>query len=326
MTRLVEGTRAGGIPGRTWNRLVDNLESPQVAPPPLSGIELPTACVRVNVLNMSGQDLPEFGVAGYKEPAYTPGAIPPQGEADAAVLSDIVVVVESATVADHEDNFVLLLTPIANNGTGVGLLMGLTWARVDITDPTHTTAGIVDGYNDRLLSGRSGVDIKWKPAGTGLKWCQVMRGGGGGGSVSGEVNFALLKFVSFTPTLAASKRSGDFCGSGNAELVAICTEPLEGQSDVQINGSLFDFSNATKGQIVSAVEPKLVVAYNTALSDMYNNVPPLIWLALKLPFGDDEYVLAAPTDLRTIKDYTPDGAWVITNGQGLVWEETQECP
>lgn len=86
---------------------------------------------------------------------------------------------------------------------GSGVVQGMTWAKVNVTDEDHTTAGPADG--EPLL--QSGVanrtPIIWKQAGTGEVWALVLLGGGSSGTiavqVTGEIDAATNGYHSITP-------------------------------------------------------------------------------------------------------------------------------
>ena len=78
--------------------------------------------------------------------------------------------------------FVVVQGPI---GSGVGrqaVLTGLTWCKVNVASEADTHATTIDGDNEKLQGGSSGVQIVWKESGTGEKWALVLLGGGGSGS------------------------------------------------------------------------------------------------------------------------------------------------
>lgn len=184
MKKYSVGEPITGWPVDTWNRLVDSLEN-NIDMIKLGSFirdslsqyhSLQHACV-INVVNKSEYDVHEFDVLGIDNSAMTPPTIGVDDSANEVILGGVQIEGVEPNRSDHADAFVITLEPIAENGTGRAVIVGVTWARVDITDANHNQATIDDADSTQLTSVSSnGVQIIWKPSGTGAKWCIVNLG------------------------------------------------------------------------------------------------------------------------------------------------------
>lgn len=182
MKRYAVGEPIRGWPVPTWNRIVDHVEG--MAADAMRGAfnatgafaGMPHALV-VKVVNKSGANKREFAILGIDDAALT---IPDAGSDDApdwSILQCVALECIAADATDHATKFVVTLQPLAVDAVGDAVILGVTWARIDIGDEDDGYAEIYSGDSTRLQSATSGyARILWKPSGTGLKWCVVELG------------------------------------------------------------------------------------------------------------------------------------------------------
>jgi hypothetical protein len=157
------------------------------------GMSSGSSVVPIEVFNKSGADIDaRFPILRLTKPLLTPddneGIVDDDGDLWEGDTPDA-----ETQIAD----IAVMQAPIANDEPGWGVLLGPTWCDVDITDEAHTHAAPIDGDDTKLASGTVGARIRWKPEGTGVKRCKIIRGGGGssGGGVSiqyGRANETIL--------------------------------------------------------------------------------------------------------------------------------------
>lgn len=159
------------IPAQTWNAVIDVARAHQQRGPRTGGEPLltPADANLVLVKNASGADRARFDVLGIDAPIILPGGAGgnPEGFAERVALSCI-----AATEADHADRFVMLIEPLKSGAIGRARITGVCPAKIQIDDEAHTTAGVKDA-GTVLTSGKPGVTLLWKEAGTGVKWAVV---------------------------------------------------------------------------------------------------------------------------------------------------------
>ena len=77
----------------------------------------------------------------------------------------------------HENAYVILAEPLSSYGVGRILKDGIQPCKINILDETHTFAGLgTSTYLDSATTGA--VEILWREAGVGVKWCVVRIGAG----------------------------------------------------------------------------------------------------------------------------------------------------
>lgn len=112
-----------------------------------------------------------------------------------------------------------------------GVVQGITWCNVSVTNEAHTHVVPKVGDNTQLASASTGtVKIFWKEAGTGTKKALIILGGGG--EPGGKLR------AGFTNSLGISARSGITLGSGTVSWATTGTLPLltlDGTSDTVYN-------------------------------------------------------------------------------------------
>jgi hypothetical protein len=162
--------------------------------------------VEILAKNMTGDALKEYSIVGVDKPAFDePDAVADDRAVD-VIFRGVVVEVVEATEGEHADKWAVLLEPLADGQVGRAFLPGCTWARVDIKSDGDEKCGIADTVKDNLVSGTGSTPIIWAPDGTGIKWCIVRLGAGGGANVTiGIIN-------TYTP----SNWTGDILATGDA--------------------------------------------------------------------------------------------------------------
>ena len=92
---------------------------------------------------------------------------------------------DATASASGSKTIAVTLEAIPPGEIGEAAITGCVACQIDITDAGHTSAKGDDGT--KLMSAASGgvASIVWKPSGTGVKWCVVLIGGGGGSAISG---------------------------------------------------------------------------------------------------------------------------------------------
>lgn len=197
MTRLTIGEKINPFPAGSFNRIVDLLPVLERladsgvldgADAALQGALDPVGAA-VLVVNKTGADLVEFAPVGLDKPAVD--LLDANGTDISGIAADIAPLgvlngpqfeVVTPDEDDHSSKFALTLEPIASNHTGRALIPGATWARVDIKDDADESCGIETDNVTEFTTAKSGTLIIWKPANqTGVRWCIVQLGGGGGG-------------------------------------------------------------------------------------------------------------------------------------------------
>ncbi len=215
LKRFSPGEPFTAFPGVTWNTLVDQAERTGTIPenektvPPQPGRIAEGSIVHalpVMVLNKSDAHAREFGILGIDKPAFTPPDATDDDKATDAIFQGVYLECVAATEADHGSSFIITLQSIAKDEIGWAVLMGTTWARVDIQSVADTHAVIDPGDPTRLKGAGGGhAKIVWKPEGTGLKWCVVQIGGGVSDSQIGVTTTAIAAADWTAPTLSLGK-------------------------------------------------------------------------------------------------------------------------
>lgn len=189
--RFASGQRVKRFPGSLLNDMQDRIDRLERL---LTGHDLrrpPTAdrpWLPVFIKNNTGIDLIERSIVGVDVSALTPpdivpaeGSDPEENTADAGVLKGIPVEVVKPNADTHKNKVVVTLGPIKQDACGWGVMIGLMWARVDVTDNAHKFAAIETDDTQYLKSAASGMPIvDRKLSGTGKQWAIVLLGGGGG--------------------------------------------------------------------------------------------------------------------------------------------------
>lgn len=169
--RLTTGERLKGLPGQTWDMFVDHIQSDHSN----------------TILETFGLTVPQgIGVIVYSSTRFTRYSIvsvgsiykDPNVTENESYKHQPPVFQISAPLSEPRAPGILV-EPIKESGFGYVLLSGMTWADVSITDESHGYAEVSPGDSDKLVSAdEPGLEIYWKPSGTGIKRCAIMLCGG----------------------------------------------------------------------------------------------------------------------------------------------------
>lgn len=176
------------IPGGTINALIaglQDLDRRVGGAPKAPSSEAPGGAVTALATNQTGAALPEFGVVRLARQAFDFAASPTGSPIEGSAPMLLPIVPDVQAPSDGESLLAITQEPIPASGVGRVVVMGLSYARVYITDASHTHATAISADVDKLVSGTSGpAQIVYKPSGTGVKFALVRLGGGGGGAPS----------------------------------------------------------------------------------------------------------------------------------------------
>lgn len=215
--RFVAGQKAKSLPGESLNRAMDLADRwRELGPPPGPGDAPPTADTPVLVVpikNPTETAFVERGIFGIDQSAYTPpeiveGETPSEdeNEADASILgAGAALEIATPDVEEHSGKWGVTLGPVGPGRSGYGVVSGVVWVRVDVTDAGHGFATLADGDRVYLESSTSGMpilfaakqDVEEDPGAdppttpTGKQWCLVHLGGGGAAAPAGGSLIAL---------------------------------------------------------------------------------------------------------------------------------------
>lgn len=202
--KIERGQRLAGIPSDSWNAFVDAerlsrlTTIPGVGPGQSTGDDEQVAML---VHNETGADLTaRFPILRLT----TPVVEPEDSDDDDGVTLRGVQFNANAPDSETGSGFVVMQGPCAADGFGRAVVQGLTWVRVDVGDADHTHATSVSADKDKLVSGTSGVPIKWKETGTGEKWAVIQLGSGGSTSAA---TFGIL--IADVPACSVSYAAAD---------------------------------------------------------------------------------------------------------------------
>jgi hypothetical protein len=161
-----------------WNAMLDAARSSQfrtggdAAPIPRRQATI------VNVTNGTGSDLNRNSVVGLDGPIFTPE------QSEDAFLREVAFRAITPDIDLHKRRYAVLLDAIPADQVGRAYLSGVCQVRVDLIDPSHEFARIVDMDSAKLESSRFGhAQILWTEADgayygydTGVMWAIVRLG------------------------------------------------------------------------------------------------------------------------------------------------------
>lgn len=208
--RLTPGQSIHPFPCGSFNQAMNLVDrQAELSAPPGPGDSPPSADTPIliaTVKNTTATPFVERGIFGIAASAFTPpditaGMTPEddENEADAAILSaGVPLEIVTPDEEDHEGRWGVTIGPIGpadENDAGSGVVTGVVWARVDVTDATHKFANIQTGDRVYLKSATSGARMLYRSlqdedgeATLGKQWAIVLLGGGGGsGGGGGDV-------------------------------------------------------------------------------------------------------------------------------------------
>jgi hypothetical protein len=165
------------IPARAYNAFVDAAlahregGSSLRSRPPHGRASRADHAATILVRNDSGGDIPRFGVLGLDGPIIEPG------DNLASFQNQPAFSGSTPAAGTHEGRFALVQQPLASGAIGPAIVDGLSVARVNVADASHTYADIADGDATQLLSSAAGsARILWAAPGTGTQWALVSLG------------------------------------------------------------------------------------------------------------------------------------------------------
>lgn len=141
------------------------------------------------VKNTTGAALDRFAVVGLNGPAIDP-ADNPDGFKQAVMMLG-----RAPVLPDDAGRFAVLIGPLPDGQAGYAAIAGACPVQVDVADAGDTFADVTAGVTDKLTSGGSGMQILWKPAGTGVKWCVVRLGGGGAADTGAGQYYGQVRYT-----------------------------------------------------------------------------------------------------------------------------------
>lgn len=201
-----------------WNAMLDAARSSQYH---VGGSSAPIPSRQatvVNVANGTGSDLARNSVVGLDGPIFRPD------QSEDAFLREVTFRALTPADADHKRRYAVLLDAIPIDQVGRAYVSGVCQVKVDVQDPTHEYAIIIDGDLTMLKSSRHGhAQILWTEADgayygydTGVMWAIVRLG-------STTTCFAIGKAAG-----DISARSGSTFGTGSVELYRSDAEAVDG--------------------------------------------------------------------------------------------------
>lgn len=175
LPKFVVGQSLQGFPGHSFNQVaeaVEQIAAAGVSPAPFGIQTAPYIPIRVSV----NTNVARYGVLS------APDALQdPQSPSDNNSNNNPPVLAATAPTA-NDPQPVIALESINAGRIGHAVIVGATWADIDIQDVNHNTADVIAGDVEKLESAAEGaVPIRWKPTGTGIKRCVVVLGAAGGG-------------------------------------------------------------------------------------------------------------------------------------------------
>lgn len=214
--KIRPGDVLSGISASGWNAFVDTTQKVNQLRGMPQGLPIsqgPREQLRVMVQNKTGGALTEsFSILRLTDPIAEPADLT---DADGVRFRGIAFEADTPD-ADTGANFVVMQGPCPEDEFRPAVMLGLTWAKVDIQSDGDTHATSIDGDDTKLTSGGAGMRILWPLTGTGVKWCVVMLAPSS--SESG-------RFYRTTGTIAAGSYASNelTLGSGNAKQLTLKT-------------------------------------------------------------------------------------------------------
>ncbi len=174
LKRLQPGEYSDGIPGKTWNALVDGeVRDRAKGPPNIRGpqggndSDSPNP-VRVLVKNDSGSEVPTGGVLRLTGVAQEPADFP------GCEYAGPIFTGETPEDDDPDQQVAVIAEPVSDGFLQWGAIAGAAWAKVNVTDAGHAFAKPKASVDELESDASTGFPIIWKEIGTGTgKWAVV---------------------------------------------------------------------------------------------------------------------------------------------------------
>lgn len=178
--RYFVGERFTGPPVDTWGRFADTAEREHDLVPGDRAIQ-ERSHARVRVYNDTGEDIPPGGVVRLGDAKTDPNdqesiqfMMPTILGEMPAINSPFGIAIGNIRSEQFDQQEPPVIIP-DSAGVGRVAINGACWARVDITNASHVSAGIEDDTVDHLVT-PGNTPILWKPSGLGVKLCLVNLG------------------------------------------------------------------------------------------------------------------------------------------------------
>jgi hypothetical protein len=153
---------------KTYNEMNRLIESQRMAGLSAQSAGTRSAKDHVLVKNISGTDVPRFGVLGIGGIVFDPQTSLPAFTSRTAFNGVM------PAEAHQAGRFLICAEPIRSGGIGRAWADGIVTCRVDIVNETHPYATIKPDDVMQLISADQGLCyILWKEPGTGTKWAVV---------------------------------------------------------------------------------------------------------------------------------------------------------
>lgn len=184
LKRLQPGEYSDGIPGKTWNALVDGEERRRASGPPNSrgpqGGDYGEGAspARVLIKNDSESEVPTGGVLKLTGVAQEPEDFP------GCEFSGPIFTGETPEDDNPDQHIAILTEPVSPGFFGWGIIPNSWWAKVNVSDADHTFAKAKASVDELESDASTGFPIIWKESGTGAgKWAVVSLAKPGGSSL-----------------------------------------------------------------------------------------------------------------------------------------------
>lgn len=247
--KINKGTRLSGIPADGWNGFVDTHRIVSQMRPPTNGaaqIAADDRAIVVTLQNDSEGDVPRGGVLKLGAPIVEPST------RAAVVLEGILFGGDTPEADNNEQQIGIALAPVADGEVGPFAVVGVVWAKLNITDEAHTFAKPKASTAELESSASTGFPVIWKEAGTGSKWAVVSLQGGSGSSLQ---LFRSTTTISAATGLLAANR-----GTGTVQPINNVTGADDGDP-ISISNPGFDaFAENSIGQMNKDTAPPLIVS------------------------------------------------------------------
>jgi hypothetical protein len=187
LQKITPGTRlAAELRADTWNAFIDAANDYRGRLGGATGAELlqpaPADRVVVQVKNVSGGGLPRFSIVGLDDILFTPT------QNLAGFQDQFAFKVTAPDTVTHSGRYAVTLSTVASNAFTGAMVTGPCPVQVDIQSTNDRTAVVVHHDTSKMKSAATGsaraggYPILYAPASTGVQWCIVLLGAGGGSS------------------------------------------------------------------------------------------------------------------------------------------------
>lgn len=184
MNKLTRGDKLGKLSAAALNRLPDLIAAHDRGNSSQGDSDSGTSARDGIVLisNKTGSSLPAFSVVGLDAAVFSPAESPTVFQQVLAFDAKVPTggeQISGSPTTNYRGKFAILLEPApagASKATAA-LVIGVTAARLLVTDEAHEWADIDPGQTGQLRSGETGTaQILWKESGSGAKWAIVRLG------------------------------------------------------------------------------------------------------------------------------------------------------